>query len=449
MIYIYGKGNMSLEKQIGNAILNIPKNIFTGKVHEIIGNTIFVKNISSISSIGTQCIVVNRNNAEYKGEVIGFRNDCAIVMLFDMINNIGPNCEVKIFSLSANIVYPSLAWKGRIINCFGEAVDNKGFLELGNKPYNLKSEPISPYNRVRLGSKIDLGVSVLNIFTSCCIGQRMGIFAGSGVGKSVLTAMIARNAKIPIKIIGLIGERGREVKEFIEDYLGEEGLENAVIIVATSNESANSLIRATYLTLTVAEFFRDAGYEVLCIIDSITRFAMALREVGLSVGETASSRGYTPSVFSELPKLLERAGPGLETSISALFAVLVEGDDHNEPLSDIVRGILDGHIILSRKIAEMGRFPAVNILKSVSRSLPKCNNETENDILQKSRAILSKYEENEEIISVGIYKEGQNAQIDHAIRLYPGIMKYLNQNISDIRSMEGDYRSIQDILQKE
>ena len=250
------------------------------------------------------------------------------------------------------------------------------------------------------------------IFAAICRGQRMGVFAGSGVGKSVLMSMLARGAEADVIVIGLVGERGREVKEFIEDTLGEEGRRRSVVVVATSDESAARRRLAPHMACAVAEHFRDEGLDVLLLIDSVTRFAMAQREIGLSVGEPPTTKGYTPSVFAELPKLLERAGPGREGehgSITALFTVLVDGDDHNEPIADAVRGILDGHIVMERAIAERGRYPAINVLKSISRLMPMCHTAEENALVARAREALSLYGEMEELIRIGAYKPGADA----------------------------------------
>jgi flagellum-specific ATP synthase len=285
----------------------------------------------------------------------------------------------------------------------------------------------------------------LNAFATCCKGQRMGIFAGSGVGKSTMLAMLARNTDADAIVIGLVGERGRELKEFIEDDLGPVGLRRSVVVAATSDEPALVRRQAAYVATAIAEQLRDQGLHVLLLMDSVTRFAMAQREVGLSAGEPPATKGYTPTVFAELPRLLERAGPGVQGttgSITGLYTVLVEGDDHNEPIADAVRGILDGHIVLERAIAERGRFPAINILKSVSRAMPKCNSEAEQAIVARARVPLAVYEDMAELIRLGAYKAGTNADVDAAIKVYPQIEAFLSQKKDERVTLDEGYAAL-------
>jgi flagellum-specific ATP synthase len=300
-----------------------------------------------------------------------------------------------------------------------------------------------------VGAKLDLGVRALNTFITCCQGQRMGIFSGSGVGKSTLMAMLARNSNADAIVIGLVGERGRELKEFIEDDLGPEGLARSVVVAATSDEPALVRRQSAYVAMAVAEELRDQGLHVLLLMDSVTRFAMAQREVGLSAGEPPATKGYTPTVFAELPRLLERAGPGDQGkggSITGLFTVLVEGDDHNEPISDAVRGILDGHIVLERAIGERGRYPAINVLKSVSRAMPACNTPAEQTLVAKARASMAAYDDMAELIRLGAYKNGTNAEVDAAILLAPKLETFLAQKKDERTTLTDGYASLDTIL---
>jgi flagellum-specific ATP synthase len=290
-------------------------------------------------------------------------------------------------------------------------------------------------------------VRALNTFTTCCRGQRMGIFAGSGVGKSVLLSMLARNVKADVSVIGLIGERGREVQEFLQDDLGDDGLARSVVIVATSDEPALMRRQAAYLTLAIAEFFRDLDKDVLVLMDSVTRFAIAQREIGLSAGEPPTAKGYTPTVFTELPRLLERAGPGTGAgTITGLFTVLVEGGDHNEPVSDAVRAILDGHIVMERQIAERGRYPAINVLKSVSRTMPKAADAAYLPAVVRARQVMATYADMEELIRLGAYRAGSSEEVDEAIRLHQPLEEFLAQSKEDASNLEQGYQRLEQIL---
>ncbi len=419
---------------------------FYGKVSSIQGLLISITGIDQVVSIGSRCDIETRGGGFCPGEVIGFRENLTLVMSFYDLEGVGLGCRV-IIQENDSVVNPDESWLGRILNPMGEPIDGKGPLLYGSVPYKLRSSPPLASERNRLGEKIDLGVKSINTFVTCCCGQRMGIFSGSGVGKSVLLSMMSRYTKSDINIIGLVGERGREVKEFIEDHLGAEGLAKSIIIVATSDQSALLRRQAAYLTLALSEYFRDKDKNVLCLIDSITRFAQAQREIGLSGGEPPASKGYTPTVFAELPKLLERAGPGKNNgNITGLFTVLVEGDDHNEPISDAVRAIVDGHIVLEREIMERGRYPAINILKSVSRSMPNCNTEKENKIIAKAKTIVSLFEKMSEMIRLGAYKKGSDKDLDEAIEIYPLIENFLSQNISERADVQNDFKDLEKIL---
>jgi len=338
-----------------------------------------------------------------------------------------------VLSAGAFAVRPSHDWLGRMVDGLGRPVDGKGALPQGLHPHPIRATPPPAAGRARVGGKVETGVRALDVFAPLCRGQRLGLFAGSGVGKSVLLSMLARWTACDVAVIGLIGERGREVQEFVEDDLGPEGLARSVVVVATSDEPALMRRQAAWTTLAIAEHFRDQGLHVLCLMDSVTRFAMAQREIGLASGEPPATKGYTPTVFAELPRLLERAGPGLpgQGSITGLFTVLVDGDDHNEPVADAVRGILDGHVVITRKIAERGRYPAIDILKSVSRTLPRCHSPEENNVRLNARRILSTYGDMEEMVRLGAYKAGSSAEVDEAIRLAPPIEALLIQGKGD------------------
>jgi flagellum-specific ATP synthase len=419
----------------------------SGKVVSVKGMIIECKGINNFVSIGSRCKINNTTKSKpVLCEVVGFDNDSVLLMPFHDIDGVGSGAEVEVFQ-HENDIHPDESWLGRIINAFGKPIDDLGPMKNGEKSYLLKANPLPSQKRNRIGGKIDLGVKAIDTFVSCCYGQRMGIFAGSGVGKSVLISMLTKYADTDIKVIGLIGERGREAKEFIEEYLGPEGLKKTIVIMATGDESALLRKRAAYVTMAVAEYFRDQGKEVLCIMDSITRLAMAQREIGLAIGEPPTTKGYTPSVFGELPKLLERAGPGIDSAnITALFTVLVEGDDQNEPISDAVRGILDGHIVLDRSIAERGRFPAIDVLKSVSRAMPKCNSELENKQVTYARRMLATYQDMAEMIRLGAYKKGTDAEVDLSIGYYAKIEEFLNQRPDENSPILDSYKKLGEIL---
>ncbi|AND87732.1 MULTISPECIES: flagellar protein export ATPase FliI [Bradyrhizobium] len=417
-----------------------------GRVVGVRGLMVEVAGPIHAMSVGARLVIETGANRSIPCEVIGFSGNNAVVMPFAGLDGVRRGCKAVIAN-AANQVRPSTAWLGRVVNALGEPIDGKGPLPQGSSPMPFRNTPPPAHSRKRVGSPLDLGVRAMNTFLTCCRGQRMGIFAGSGVGKSVLLSMLARNVDAAVSVIGLIGERGREVQEFLQDDLGEEGLARSVVVVATSDEPALMRRQAAYLTLAVAEYFRDEDKDVLCLMDSVTRFAMAQREIGLSAGEPPTAKGYTPTVFTELPKLLERAGPGLgEGAITAIFTVLVDGDDHNEPIADAVRGILDGHIVMQRSIAERGRYPAINILKSVSRTMPKSADPEFWPTIQKARQVMATYADMEELIRLGAYRAGSSPEVDEAIRLHEPLEGFLRQRKDENASLADGYRQLAQIL---
>jgi len=418
-----------------------------GRVTAVLGLLVECSGLQGALSIGGRCgIPVRGRDDHVVCEVVGFREDRALLMPFGSLEGVSLGSKVVVLG-PQTVVYPHEAWLGRVINAFGEPVDGRGPLGGGHTAFRLRNEPPPAHARKRVGGKLDLGVRAINTFLTCCRGQRMGIFSGSGIGKSVLLSMMARHTASDVTVIGLVGERGREVQEFLEDDLGEEGLARSVVVVATSDESALMRRQAAFMTLTVAEYFRDSGLDVLCLMDSVTRFAMAQREIGLAAGEPPASKGYTPSVFAELPKLLERAGPGVGAgSITGLFTVLVEGDDHNEPVADAVRGILDGHIVMERSIAERGRYPAVNVLRSVSRTLPNCNSTEENALITRAKRLMATYADMEEMIRLGAYRKGTDPEVDRAIHYNPALEAFLSQAPGEGATLADGYAALAEIL---
>jgi flagellum-specific ATP synthase len=400
-----------------------------GKVSEIIG--LLVKGYNPETSIGEMCrIYPDGNNRTIGAEVVGFREEKVLLMPFENLDSIGPGCRILSTGKKSNVKV-GRNFLGRVIDGLGNPIDGSGPIESESK-YPIYADPINPLKRGRITEPMDLGIRAINGLFSCGRGQRMGIFSGSGVGKSFLLGMIARNTSADINVIGLVGERGREVREFIENNLGKEGLTRSVVVVATSDTHPLIRMRAAYVATAISEYFRDQGMNVLLMVDSLTRFAMAQREVGLSVGEPPTAKGYTPSVFSLMPKLVERAGNIEDSgSITALYTVLVEGDDFNEPIADATRSILDGHITLARSLAARNHYPAIDILESISRLMIDIVNEkhrkTANDVLN----IVSTYRKAEDLINIGAYVEGSNPEIDKAIRMIGKVNSFSRQDIDE------------------
>ncbi|ETR76758.1 ATP synthase [Afipia sp. P52-10] len=433
-------------KALAEQIADIDAVDIYGRVVGVRGLMVEVAGPIHAMSVGARVVIETSPSRSIPCEVIGFAGANAVLMPFGGLDGVRRGCRAVIANAAA-LVRPSAAWLGRVVNAMGEPIDGKGPLPAGASPVPCRNSPPPAHARRRVGEPLDLGVRTINTFLTCCRGQRLGIFAGSGVGKSVLLSMLARNVDADVSVIGLVGERGREVQEFLQDDLGEEGLARSVVVVATSDEPALMRRQAAYLTLAIAEYFRDEGKDVLCLMDSVTRFAMAQREIGLSAGEPPTAKGYTPTVFTELPKLLERAGPGVdEGTITGIFTVLVDGDDHNEPVADAVRGILDGHIVMQRSIAERGRYPAINVLKSVSRTMPRSAHPDYLPLITRARQIMATYADMEELIRLGAYRAGSSAEVDEAISLHKPLEDFLRQGKGEASGLMEGYQRLAQIL---
>lgn len=409
-----------------NAINSVETLKISGKITQIVG--LVIESQGPSVNLGDLCYISPRNDsAKIPAEVVGFRQNRVLLMPIGEMQGIGPGCEV--FSahqaLKVNVGHHLL---GRILDGLGNPMDDKGPLVMQNE-YPLHSVPPHPLSRSRIEKKLSVGVRTIDGLMTLGRGQRVGIMAGSGVGKSTLLGMIARNTEADINVIALVGERGREVREFIERDLGEEGLKRSVVVVATSDQPALVRIKGAMTATAIAEYFRDQGLDVVLMMDSVTRFAMAQREVGLTVGEPPATRGYTPSVFAMLPKLLERSGTGEKGSITGIYTVLVDGDDMNEPIADAVRSILDGHIVLSRSIAAQNHYPAIDVLGSVSRVMLDIVDKKHYKAAQKMRSIMATYREAEDLINIGAYATGSNANIDKAILAIDSVNAFLQQDV--------------------
>lgn len=422
-----------------------PYEVF-GRVQGVRGLLVEISGPLSQMEVGSRLEIESGDLANVPCEIIGFDKDAALAMPFGHLQGVRRGCRAVVQARAA-LLRPTPAWLGRVIDAFGAALDGAGPLPQGASAYALRGEPPDAHTRKRLGPTLDLGVRALNTFLPVRRGQRLGLFAGSGVGKSVLMSMIARNSDADVIVIGLIGERGREVQEFIEDDLGEVGMKRAVVVVATSDESPLTRREAAFTTLAVAEYFRDLGRHVVLMMDSVTRFAMAQRDIALSVGEPPTTKGYTPTVFAELPRLLERAGTCAgEGTITAFFTVLVDGDDHNEPVADAARGILDGHVVLERVIAERGRFPAVNILRSVSRTMPGSCDAAYYPLVVEARRLMATHADMEDLIRLGAYRAGTNPDVDRAIAAHEPLEKFLSQGKEESTSLGDGYSRLANIV---
>lgn len=416
---------------------------YYGKVTKVIGLTI--ESNGPQASIGELCYIYPFNSkVTIPAEVVGFKEDKVLLMPLGDMEGIGPGSIVVSTgdSLKVNVSEELI---GRVLDGLGNPIDGNGPIS-NSRSYSVMNNPPNPLQRKKIREILPLGIKAIDGLLTCGKGQRIGIFAGSGVGKSTTLGMIARNVKADVNVIALIGERGREVREFIENDLKEEGLKKSVVVVATSDKPALIRMKGAFLATAIAEYFRDKGKNVMLLMDSLTRFAMAQREVGLAIGEPPVTRGYTPSVFALLPKLLERAGTSDKGTITALYTVLVDGDDLNEPITDTVRGILDGHIVLSRKLANQNHYPAIDVLASISRVMPNICEQEHKDLANKIKDIISTYKEAEDLINIGAYKQGTNEKIDSAISVIEKINNFLKQGMLEKYTLKETIKMMKDIV---
>ncbi len=412
-----------------------------GKVKKVIGLTIEVEGVRAF--VGELLIIYNQNEVPIKCEVVGFKDDDVILMPLGELNGIAPGCKVVPQGTGLGVQCGDHLL-GKVLDGLGNPLtcDN---MPLGES-YDLDRKPPDPMKRKRIKDVLPTGVRAIDGFLTCGEGQRIGIFAGSGVGKSTTLGMIAKYAKADINVIALVGERGREVMDFIERDLGEEGMKKSIVVCATSDQPALIRIKGALTATAIAEYFRDKGKKVILMMDSVTRFAMAQREVGLAIGEPPATKGYTPSVFAMLPRLMERSGMSDKGSITAFYTVLVDGDDFNEPIADAVRGILDGHIVLSRDLAHKNHYPAIDVLNSVSRLMTEIATDKHIKVASKARDLLAIYKESEDLINIGAYVKGSNEKVDMAIKYIDTINGFLTQGVKEHISFEDTVEILQSMF---
>ena len=424
--------DLSLEPYIETAKATKPVRV-CGIVKEVVG--MVIEGQGPGVPIGGICSVEVGSGKALTAEVVGFRNNRVLLMPLGDMRGIEPGSKIWVSQEHARVGVGERLL-GRVLDARGIPIDDKGPI-FYDEYYPLYADPLNPMERPRIDTPVDVGIRAINGCLTLGKGQRIAIMAGSGVGKSTLLGMIARHTSADVSVIGLIGERGRELRDFIERDLGPEGLKRSVVVVATSDQPPLIRLRGAYLATALAEYFRDKGKDVILMMDSVTRFAMAHREVGLSIGEPPTSRGYTPSVFAELPKLLERAGrKGEKGSITGIYTVLVEGDDMNEPIADSVRSIVDGHVVLSRELAHQGHYPAIDILQSISRIMRDIAAPGQIASYQKLLKVLSVYKRAEDLVNLGAYTRGTNPEIDFALSKIDEVKAYLTQSVDERSSLE-------------
>ena len=442
---------MSLKSHLEKLKNGIENNTFNqvkifGKVSGISKSVIECKQIGSYVCISEYAHVILEDQRKILCQVIEIKNDTAFFLPFEDCSGVKIGDTIAISNLQ-DYITPHTSWLGRVIDGFATPKDNKGPLSQGKKKYWLDAQAPTFDQRNLMGQKISLGTRIMDIFTPICKGQRIGIFGGSGLGKSSLIGALTKYAQADIKIVGFIGERSREINEFLDDYFYQD--ENVIVVASSSEQSPLVKKRAAYLTMSLAEYFSDQGLDVLCMMDSVTRFAMAQRDISLAAGRMPISKGYTSCVFKNISNLLERAGPRKKGNITGLFTVLVEGNDHDEPISDNVRATLDGHIVLDKNLAEQNIFPAINIFKSISRITPKCYDSKQELIVKQTKEIIKTYRDMEDMIKLGIYKKGSNTKIDNAINLYNKIIDFFNQPSTITNTQEESFSILEKIIEKQ
>ncbi|VIG13073.1 ATP synthase subunit beta FliI [Clostridioides difficile] len=428
--------------KINKKIENLELTISEGRVKKIIGLTVEVEGIKAF--VGELCVIYNQVNKPVNCEVVGFKDKEVILMALGELTLIAPGCKVISKGIPLSVMC-SDNLLGKVLDGLGNPIDNSDAV-LGDR-YNLNNKPPNPMKRKKIQNIMETGVRAIDAFTTCGEGQRIGIFAGSGVGKSTTLGMIARNAKADVNVIALIGERGREVLDFIDKDLGEEGMKKSVVVCATSDKAPLVRLKGALTATAIAEYFRDQGKKVILMMDSVTRFAMAQREVGIAIGEPPAQKGYTPSVFAILPKLMERTGTSDKGSITAFYTVLVDGDDFNEPIADTTRGILDGHIVLSRDLANKNHYPSIDVLNSLSRLMNEIASKEDIKIASFARDMLAEYREAEDLINIGAYASGTNKKIDEAIYYHEHIINFLKQGINEKSSFNETISSLRRIFE--
>ncbi len=452
-------------RQLNDTLRETPVAVVTGKVRGVSGLAIDISGLSYHAAIGQRVHIHGAGDRTIAAEILGFSENSQKAMPLGHTERIRAGMEARIEASARALaagdpepfadrggLFVSDGWLGRVIDPFGAPLDGKGYLPAGPRRRLLRAPPPPATARARLGGRLDLGVRALNTFTTASLGQRLGLFAASGVGKSTLLSMIARHTECDVTVLALIGERGREVREFIEEHLGAEKMARSVVVVATSDAPPLARRESAHAAMAIAEHFRDEGRSVLLVMDSVTRYCQSLREIALSSGEFPAARGYPASVFTELPRLLERAGPGAETDageagfITGIFTVLVDGDDHDEPIADAVRGILDGHIVLDRRIAESGRYPPVDVARSLSRTMAQVTPPSEMALAQRARAILARHAELTRLLEMGVYEPGRNSELDRILEQGRAIEGFLAQGREEAVSIEDGFQALAAIV---